>query len=203
MEKTFFKKIYDLLFAPFRLVILPDNTCEKLGLTSLRQERIFNVLPNLKGKLLDIGCGDNYLVKMYGNGIGIDTYDWGGGATVIKNCDKLPFNDESFDTVTLLASLNHIPERKELIKEIHRVLKKDGKVVITMINPFIGLIGHKIWWYSEDKQRGMKRGETYGLWNKDIILIFEINKFKKELHQRFVYGLNNLFVFKKNYKNKV
>lgn len=195
--KSLSQKICDFITMPLRLIILPDKTCEKLGLTSLRIERFNNVLQFINGKLLDIGCGDNRLVKIYGSGIGVDTYDWGGGATIIKSAANLPFPDNSFDTVTVIASLNHIPERTKMIAEIGRVLNNDGTVIITMINPFLGFIGHKIWWYSEEKKRKVNEGETYGIWNSEIVRMFGNNGFKLELHKRFVYWLNNLFIFKK------
>jgi ubiquinone/menaquinone biosynthesis C-methylase UbiE len=31
---------------------------------------------------------------------------------VVENSAKLPFDDASFDTVTIIAALNHIPNRK-------------------------------------------------------------------------------------------
>jgi len=36
------------------------------------------MLPHIRGRLLDIGCGTNKLVKSYmGEGIGVDVYQWG------------------------------------------------------------------------------------------------------------------------------
>lgn len=154
-------------------------------------------MPYIKGRLLDVGCGDNRLVKLYGNGIGVDTYDWGGDAIIIESASNLPFGDGSFDTVTFVASLNHIPERKKAIREAHRILRGNGYLIITMINPIIGAIGHKIWWYSEDKERGMRKGEKYGLWSSNIIELCEDAGFKVELHKRFVYCMNNLYIFAK------
>ena len=34
--------------------------------------RIRAVLPRVRGRLLDIGCGTNELVRRYGNGVGVD-----------------------------------------------------------------------------------------------------------------------------------
>lgn len=198
MKKSLLKAMYDFSGIPLRLVLLPDAVNEKLGLTSLQQERLYNVLPYVEGTLLDIGCGNNRLVKIYGDGVGVDIYDWGGGATIIESVYNLPFGSESFDTVTVIASLNHIPEREKAVREINRVLKMNGNVIVTMINPLIGHVGHKIWWYSEDKKRGMEQGETYGLWNKDVVELFKKSGFELKLHKSFLYWMNNLFVFRKN-----
>jgi SAM-dependent methyltransferase len=196
--KTLPRKIFDLIGAPLRLAVLPDAVVTRGGLTSLKEERLRAVAPWLKGRLLDIGCGDNELVRSYGNGVGVDVYDWGGGALILPDCSRIPLPDVSFDTITIIAALNHIPNRIEVLKEARRLLAKDGRLLITMINPMLSYIGHRLlWWYSEDKERGMEPGEVYGFWNKDLISLVEQAGFNLFLHKRFVYGLNNLFIFRK------
>lgn len=50
---------------------------DKLG-KFLMEWRIRTVIPHIKGRLLDIGCGTNQLVKTYkGEGVGVDVYQWG------------------------------------------------------------------------------------------------------------------------------
>lgn len=196
--KTLAQEVFDFIFAPLRLTVLPDAAVARLGLTSSKVERLRAVTPWLKGRVLDIGCGDNELVRLYGHGVGVDVYDWGGGALILPDCARLPFSDNSFGTITILAALNHIPNREEVLQEARRLLAEDGRLLITMINPVISYIGHRfLWWWSEDKERGMEPGEVYGFWNKDLISLVERAEFKLLLHKRFVYGLNNLFVFLK------
>lgn len=48
---------------------------------------------------------------------------------LIEN-NRLPFEDNSFDIVYSKGVLTHVPDKKELFKEIHRVLKSGGKLVI-------------------------------------------------------------------------
>lgn len=101
-------------------------------------------------RLLDLGCGTQlYLLRYVSNiineGVGIDFYhkklalikqsnikyvQWNG-----KN--ELPLPPRSFDTVTLLAVIEHIPlENVEAeLKEMKRVLKKKGKIVLTTPTP--------------------------------------------------------------------
>ena len=68
-----------------------------------------------------------------------------------------------------------------------------------MIGNLLGEIGHKIWWYSEDKHRGgMVEGETGGMSNKEIITLLNKSGFELIEHKRFVYWMNNLLVFKKS-----
>ena len=97
----------------------------------------------------------------------------------------------SFDTITFIACLNHIPNRNEVLKEARRLLKPEGRVLITMIDPILGRIGHAIWWYSEDKKRGgMVQGEVGGMWSRDIQILLAESGFVMSEHHRFEYGLN-------------
>lgn len=196
ISKSFVQIVKDLLSAPLRLTILPDDTATRLGLTSLEEERIRAVWPYIQGRLLDIGAGRNRLVQRYGNGIGVDVHDWGGGALIVENSANLPFPDESFDTVTFLASLNHIPYREEVLREAYRLLKPGGRLIVTMINPFLGWIGHRIfWWYDPDqRERGITPGEVWGMWPYEVENLLTRTGFVLCLHKRFVYGLNHLFV---------
>ena len=199
MKKTFLQHIWDFIGIPFRLILFDQNWLPKFGWTTLEDERLNMVLPRVKGRLLDIGGGTNNLVKKYMNGIGVDVFDWGGGAVVVENTANLSFEISSFDTVSFVACLNHIPNREEVVQEAKRLLKTDGIIVITMIGNLLGEIGHKIWWYSEDKHRGgMVEGETGGMSNKEIITLLNKSGFELIEHKRFVYWMNNLLVFKKS-----
>jgi ubiquinone/menaquinone biosynthesis C-methylase UbiE len=48
----------------------------------------------------------------------------------VMDAGKMDFPDETFDTVTISNSLHHMKEPIQTMKEIHRVLKKDGKLII-------------------------------------------------------------------------
>src|SRR5580765_5653240 len=96
--KSLARHVYDFVGAPVRMAILPDELSERIGLTSLRAERMAAVLPELKGRVLDVGAGDNLLIRLYRQygqygharggaapdaelSVGVDTHDWGGGCT--------------------------------------------------------------------------------------------------------------------------
>ena len=195
-NKTILQSIWDFAGIPFRLVLFDQEWLPRFHWTTLETERLDAVMPFIKGRLLDVGAGPNTLVTRYGNGVGVDVYDWGGGVTVVENTANLPFEAASFDTITFIACLNHIPYRADALREAHRLIKPDGRLLITMINPLLGDFGHAIWWYSEDKKRGgMKEGELGGMWERDIIALCDSAGFRLAEHRRFVYGMNNLFVF--------
>jgi SAM-dependent methyltransferase len=198
----------DAIFAPLRMVVLPDHVSENLHLTSLRAERFAKVLPQLQGAVLDIGAGDNQLLKLYkeSNGkntedsdavmasVGVDVVDWGADCTIIKSSNKLPFSDNIFDVVSFVACINHIPERETAMLEAARVLRPGGKVVVTMINRFVGELGHKLWWYSEDKHRHVDEDEVMGMDQHEVEALFHQAGIKDVKVERFFYGLNYLYV---------
>lgn len=165
----------------------------------LLNRRIKALLPLINGRLLDIGCGTNILVRSYGNGIGVDVFDWGNVDMIVKDTSKLPFEDEEFDTITIVAALNHIPNRKEVIIEAKRLLKNDGRLIITMITPTISKIWHKIRapWDVDQKVRGMQEGEVFGFSSNEIGQMFEDQGFILVKRLGFMLKLNNVYVFKK------
>lgn len=206
--KPVFQTIYDFLGAPLRMIALPDRASESLGLTSLRAERFAQVLPLLRGRVLDIGAHDNALLRLYRReaarlrvpqdqidaSVGVDVVDWGGGCRIVETCARLPFEDNAFDTVTVIAALNHIPDRLAVLKEARRMLQPDGQVVLTMIGPIVGAIGHVIWWYSEDKHREVADGEVMGMDVADVVQLLQVAGFHVTRRRRFGYGLNIVFV---------
>lgn len=205
--KSFAQSAYDLVAAPLRMALLPDRANERLHLTSLRAERLSMVLSKLRGRLLDVGAGDNMLVKLHtdrsagtaqataaATSVGLDVVDWGGGCTIVPDCRKMPFPDQSFDTVSFVACLNHIPERREAMAEAMRVLRPGGRVVVTMIGRLVGNVGHAIWWYSEDKHREVQQGEVMGMDPSEVRRLIAEAGFRDLEERTFVYGLNYLFV---------
>lgn len=196
MRDSFIKRTYNFLFLPLRIILKPEPV-RKMGLTPISDERHNIVVNHVKGKLLDIGCGNNLLARNYSDGIGVDVYQWEGiDALVDTRC--LPFESNTFDTVTFMANLNHIPKqiRTNVLEDARRVLKDDGKILITMLTPKLGYIGHKyiFGWRDEDQiERGMKEGESFGLSIDQVKDILDLAQLKIIRHQSFTYGLNHLF----------
>ena len=206
--KPALQAVYDFVAAPLRMAMLPDAVNERLHLTSLRGERFAAVLPELRGRVLDIGAGDNALLRLYrehalrcgqsaedaATSVGVDVEDWGGGCQIIEDAANLPYPDASFDTVTLIACINHITNRDEVIREARRLLRPGGRVVVTMINRFLGTIGHAIWWYSEDKHRHVEEEELMGMDRAEVVDLLMSNGFSKVDVTGFAYGMNRVYV---------
>jgi len=49
----------------------------------------------------------------------------------VANVYKLPYQDDSFDIIYMIAVINEIPDQDEALKEFHRVLKPDGVLVFS------------------------------------------------------------------------
>lgn len=113
------------------------------------------ILPEQRaGRLLDFGCGSSpfFLSETtFGEKFGVDKMVPESGSEVdgiklshfdVDTQDRLPFESESFDVVTMLAVFEHIDVERLvlLIDEIHRVLKKGGVYILTTPSGWTGPI---------------------------------------------------------------
>ena len=99
------------------------------------------------GKLLDVGCGKGDLLK-YAHDRGHSVYgldlspvalemaaaDVPSAGLSVGVAKEMPFDDESFDYVTCLGSLEHFAEPQAAVLEMARILKVDGKAVVAVPN---------------------------------------------------------------------
>jgi len=172
----------------------------KMKLVPIDDERVIIALLHAKGRVLDVGCGANNFIRSYGNGVGVDVFPWEGCDIVVKDASKLPFPKGDFDTVSFLACLNHIANRKEALIEANRVLKDDGQILITMITPRWGKFIHWIRFSNDPdhKTRHINHGsEQLGINSVDMQHLLAEAGFCINKRVRFVFGLNSLYVAKK------
>ncbi|MST94000.1 MAG: class I SAM-dependent methyltransferase [Pedosphaera sp.] len=97
---------------------------------SLRQS-----MPYVKGRLLDVGCGQRPYEKTFFAGateyIGCDYLSDRSRPDVVCSATELTFPDNSFDTVVSTEVLEHVPEPQRAINEMHRVLKPGGHLILS------------------------------------------------------------------------
>ena len=159
--------------------------------------RIRVVQPHVRGRLLDIGCGLNRLVRGYGGqGVGVDVHQWGDVDLIVPDTARLPFGASEFDTVTFLACLNHISNRQAVLGEARRVLKPGGRVLITMIPPGISRVWHFLRrpWDADRRERGVTEGEVWGLTQRALANLLRSSGLRLVRAKRFMAGINCLFV---------
>jgi len=100
-------------------------------------------------KLLDVACGTGVFLKLASE-IGLETYGVDLSETAVKiakqnvtcakimvaNGEALPFEDKKFDYVSNIGSLEHYLDQAKGIREMIRVLKDDGRMLIVLPNSF-------------------------------------------------------------------
>jgi SAM-dependent methyltransferase len=116
---------------------------------SLEQELIVSLCEPLSGKsVLDVGCGDGILTTQFRHRgaslvIGCDpdprmiakarartTTDRDVIKFLLGRVEHLPFRDRSFDVVTAVTVLCFVEQRSRAVREMARVLKPGGRLVI-------------------------------------------------------------------------
>ncbi len=123
-----------------------------------RARYLINNLDAKKGEVVgDFGCGDGYYLHLINSldpevklvGVDTDPIVLGNAkSNLMKNkinlirsdLHKLPFKDSYFDKIILTEVLEHVEDDLKVLKEIYRVLKKGGLLIITVPNynfPFL------------------------------------------------------------------
>ena len=98
-------------------------------------------LSTTKGIILDVGCGDNKLEKFIPNGSKYIPLDYAPAAFSSPwretnpqiNADgmKLPFKSKTLDCVINLMVIEHVTQPSVLIKELSRVLRPGGVLILS------------------------------------------------------------------------
>ena len=105
-----------------------------------------------KGKILDLGCGNSRNLLPFKQ---LQCYGLDFSKNMLKESRKfskknnfkinlkqgvmesLPYKSSSFNYVLSIASLHHLSDHEQGIKEIYRVLKKNGEAYITVWNKLL------------------------------------------------------------------
>lgn len=113
--------------------------------------RYLQALP--QGRLLDVGCGSGaWLLFMRGLGWQVEGLDFDENAANVArqrglriHCGPLEthnFPDECFDAITLHHVIEHIPNPVATLVECRRILKRNGKLVLS--TPNTASLGHRV-----------------------------------------------------------
>lgn len=111
------------------------------------------ILEYLEGRdgIIDIGCGSSRIILDLPAAVGMDILQnklrWlrpHHRLLVRGRCERLPFRDESFDTVINSEVIEHVPDQPELWTEMWRVLRPGGILILGTPD-----YSRRLWWVLE------------------------------------------------------
>lgn len=156
-------------------------------LSRWRTEKVSNFV---KGRtLVDLACGDNRLVRHLGFGKGVDIKDYGDVDIVHADFTRLPFEDGSVDTVTILAALNYFDNPEATLRDIRRILKEDGVLIVTFLKKTVSTIWHKL------RDRGLPR---VAFSESELTALAKAAGLRITKKSHFMLGLNCVYVLEKD-----
>lgn len=167
----------------------------------LRLRRVIAEIPE-HAIVLDVGCGrtaaflsaiESRIQSGYGVDFKVAEFQTDKLKTIqVHLGEKLPFDDASFDVVTMLAVLEHIEHEQAILREIHRVLKPGGKLVLTVpsvwAQPVLEFLSYRLKLVDEAEIRDHKR--YYDRQKLKQVLI-QVTGFGHFRHQYFQMWMNN------------
>jgi len=118
----------------------PEQTIlEKCESLHSKYGKVKNINP---GTLLDIGCSKGeFMYLMENKGWVVKGLEFSSKPPNLFNLDifygdleNAPFEQESFDLITLWAVLEHVYDPKRMLASINRIIKPGGKLVILVTN---------------------------------------------------------------------
>ncbi|MBN2334056.1 methyltransferase domain-containing protein [Candidatus Bathyarchaeota archaeon] len=154
------EQIYDEVYGGDEAVYEPPsgiigflyNNLEQYNVT--RYQTTYELLPDHTERILDIGCGGGHFLffakEKLGECYGVDVSSKrilqatqasalrpDAGDFFFTQCDVdkgLDFPDDYFDAVTCIATIEHVFNPPNLVREIHRVVKPGGVAIIQTPN---------------------------------------------------------------------
>src|SRR5947209_2834890 len=122
------------------------------GWQMARWDRAIALLPFRKGRVLDLGCAFGFatlrLARKGYETVGVDSsvryIAWAKqrhpqGQYLLASAEALPLADASFEGVLLLDVLEHVVDERVVMREVWRVLKPGGTLILSV--PHRGLLG--------------------------------------------------------------
>jgi SAM-dependent methyltransferase len=147
----------------------------------------------LEGRLLDVGCGTKPYEGLFGVSeyVGLDIDNEGSRERAIADefydGKTFPFGDQEFDAVLCNQVLEHVFNPDEFLREIHRVLKPGGKLLLTV--PFV--------WDEHEQPVDYARYSSYGLKALLVRNGFEIIRHEKlGADVSILFQLTNAYLYK-------
>jgi len=127
-----FRRVYNRLARVYDLRHTSPTT------RAIRKKEIPLVRRFASGRVLDIGCGTGFHLPLLKNAVGLDISE--GMLRLIKSenpimqssAERLPFKNESFDSVLCMFSVLNACDHTRAVKEMQRVLRPGGRVIVSV-----------------------------------------------------------------------
>jgi len=124
-----------------------DNTTDGKFTEKFKSLLLNNIAVKEGDSVLDVGCGNGTLLSriakmksIHGFGTDISSQMIKNAALrypelhfVVSNCEKIPFDDDSMDIITVCAAYHHFPNVNDFAAEAKRLLKKSGSLYIAEV----------------------------------------------------------------------
>lgn len=179
-------------------------------LRKLRIRKVLKYIPKNNGVICDIGCGPKPgflldLEEKIGEGWGIDkktiTKKWSDRVQTIRHeldsVSFLPFPENKFDCLLMIAVSEHLRFLEKVLKESHRILKPGGIIVITtptiIAKPILEFLAFRVNLVSKEE---MKDHQHYYS-KEELINLLKDSGFDNIEHHYFELRFNQIVIAKK------
>ncbi|MBN2401896.1 MAG: bifunctional demethylmenaquinone methyltransferase/2-methoxy-6-polyprenyl-1,4-benzoquinol methylase UbiE [Spirochaetes bacterium] len=146
-KKRFIKNLFDDIVPTYDLL----NHLLSFGTDKLWRRRIFRLMRPVKdARALDLCCGTGDLsLLIHRHGAGVVSLDFSlnmlakgkqrktlRGYCVAADASNLPFRDSSFNAAAIAFGIRNIPDLKNFIRDVHRVLEPGGEfAILELVRP--------------------------------------------------------------------
>lgn len=169
---------------------------------SRRFKEVAKVSDPIKGRLVDIGCHSGLFTKeiikfvkpreIYGIDISMQSIKKAqkrikNGIFQVADAHSLPFKNNFFDIIFCLEVLEHVDDPKKVVREIYRVLKTDGYVI--MLIPTDNLLFKITWFLWNLRYPIWKHVHVQSFQNDSLEKIVKKERFKIVLIKTFNFNM--------------
>lgn len=170
----------------------------------LEETRIKMALPHIRGDVLDLGCGQGKLLEFlspHQGYLGVDVDEnmvrylrqtFPDRTFIQQDLERQELCiTQKFDTVVMLAILEHLADPQALFARMATWLKPGGAVVLTTPTP----LGHRIHWIGARiglfyREAADEHKAMYD--QKSLLSLFQRHKFQMSHYKTFLFGANQL-----------